>query len=367
MPGTPSLPTSLLPAMWRGVPFEAREVGRETGRRLVTHEYPNRDEPYNEDMGRRARRWKLQGFVLGEGAPAIRDLMIAACEKKGPGPLLHPTLGLVQARCEALSVRESVDGGVNVVEFTLDFIEAGSTYSIGLIMTAVALAKAAAVNVAVAALYAQHGSSASDQTARAGTLSTLAGKLSDRDAADAFKDAVDGIAARADVLAADPEAAAEAWQGAFSTVSDATDLRAIASVLEPLFVESGGAPLDTLLFASSLAAAGDAAASATYTTWDDAIAIRDDMARQMDLAALYLVDANTHAALLDLKGAVVQAISDEAVTLPRLRSLSVMRPVPALALAFDLYGDAERASEIVTRNNLSDPCAVAGDLRVLTA
>ncbi len=367
MAGTPSLPTSLLPALWRYIPFEAREVGRETGRRLVTHEYPNRDEPHNEDMGRRARRWKLQGFVLGEGAPAIRDLMIAACEKKGPGPLLHPTLGLVQARCEALSVRESVDGGVNVVEFTLDFIEAGSTYSIGLIMSAVALAKTAAVNVATAALYAQHGSSASDQTARAATLATLSGKFIDRESADAFKDAVDGIAARADVLAGDPPAAADAWQAAFATVTDPADLRTIASTLEPQFVESGGGSLDTLLYLSALSAAAAAAAGATYSTWDDAIAIRDDLARQMDGAALYLTDADLHAALLDLKGATVAAISDEAMRLPRLRPLSVMRPVPALALAFDLYGDADRAVEIVTRNNVSDPSAVAGDLRVLTA
>ena len=362
-----SLPTSLLPALWRYIPFEAREVGRETGRRLVTHEYPNRDEPYNEDMGRKARKWKLQGFVLGEGAPAIRDRMIDACEKKGPGPLLHPTLGLVQARCDSLSVKESVDGGVNVVEFTFDFVEAGSVYNIGLIMTVVALAKAAAVTLACAILYGKHGSSARDQTARAATLVTLSGKFNDRAGAEAFKTAVDGIAGKADVLAGAPPAAAAAWQAAFTTVTSAADLRTIAATLEPLFVASQAAPIDTLLYLSVLSAAGSAAANDTYATWDDAIAIRDDLARQMDGAALYLTDADAHAALLDLKGAVVAAISDEAMRLPRLRPVAVMRPVPALVLAFDLYGDADRAVEIVTRNNVSDPSAVAGDLRVLTA
>jgi prophage DNA circulation protein len=122
-----------------------------------------------------------------------------------------------------------------------------------------------------------------------------------------------------------------------------------------------------LLYVSALSVAGNAAANDIYTTWDDAIDIRDEIAAWLDSAALWIADADLHAAILDLKGVVVQAISEEAMTLPRLRNLSVPRPVPALALAFDLYGDADRAIEIMTRNNLSDPSAVAGNLRVLTA
>ena len=362
-----SLPTSLLPALWRSIPFEAREVGRETGRRLVTHEYPNRDEPTNEDMGRKARRWKLQGFVLGEGAPAIRDLMIRACEAKGPGPLLHPTLGLVQARCDSLSVKESVDGGVNVVEFTFDFVEAGSVFSVGTILSVVALAKAAAVTLACAIIYSTHGSSARDQTDRAATLSGVAGKFVDRAGADAFHASMDRVGRDAASLASDAPAAATAWQAAFVTITNAADLRAVAAALQPVFIAAQAAPLDALISLSALSAAAAAAGNDTYTTWDDAIAVRDDLAAQFDGAALLITDADAYAALLDLKGAVVAAISDEAVTLPRLRPLFVMRSIPALALAFDLYGDADRAVEIVTRNNQSDPSAVAGDLRVLTA
>ena len=391
-----SLPTSLKPAAWRYIPFEAREVGREAGRRLVVHEYPQRDQPSFDDMGRKTRKWKLQGFVCGELAPAIRDRMIAACEKEGAGPLMHPTLGLVQARCDSLSVRESVDQGVNVVEFTFDFVEAGAAYSIGVLQTVAALAKAAAVTASSAVVYtALHRSegqpqevrarAAADQAARAASLSGLAGKLSDRGAAEAFKGAVDAIAAGAATLAGDPAAAVDAWQTTFATVTSAADLRAIASSLQPSFEASqaaavagpssgtsatlalNAAALDLLLFPSALAQAAAAATSDTYVTWDDAVDVRDSLAAQLDVACLWTVDADLYAALLDLKGVMVGAISDEAVALPRLRPLIVPRPRPALALAFDLYGDAERAVEIVTRNDLSDPSAVAGDLRVLTA
>lgn len=395
--GAPSLPTSLQPAAWRYIPFEAREVGREAGRRLVVHEYPQRDQPSFDDMGRKTRRWKIQGFVLGELAPAIRDRMIAACEKEGPGPLMHPTLGLVQARCDSLSVRESVSQGTNVVEFGFDFVEAGAIYTSGIIQTVVAVAKAAAVTTASAIAYvASHRFAGHqpqdvrtravvDQASRADSMAGLSGKFTDRANAEVFKVAVDAIAVDSAAIASDSAAAVAAWQNAFVAVTSPVDLRAIASSLLPMFersqaaavagpssgtsatITANTAALDLLLYPSALAQAVAAATSETFTTWDDAVAVRDLLASYVDVACLWTSDADLYSALLDLKGTMVGAISDEAVALPRLRPLVVPRPRPALVLAFDLYGDATRAAEIVTRNGLSDPSAVAGEVRVLTA
>lgn len=36
-------------ASFRGVPFKVEEESAGTGRRVETHEYPNRDKPYTED------------------------------------------------------------------------------------------------------------------------------------------------------------------------------------------------------------------------------------------------------------------------------------------------------------------------------
>ncbi len=390
-----SIPTSLLPAMWRYIPFEAREIGREHGRRLVTHEYPNQDIPYVEDMGGKARRWRIQGFVVGETAPTIRDLMIAACEKSGPGPLLHPNLGLLQARCESLEVRESVDGGQNVVEFVFSFVESGKQFTVGLLMTAVALAKATACKVAAAALYGtKHLSdgqtsrvqsmAAEDHEDRANTLASVTSKFNDQTTGATFKESMETIAASPYTYSDDPDEAVEAWQGAFDTLTSGPDLRMVADTLSPLYVASqqalaaglgtGGettltntAMTDMLLYVSALASASVVTSTETFTTWDDAIAIRDDLARQMDGAALYLTDADLHAALIDLKGALVEAITSEAMDLPRVRTLGLNRVTTALALAYDLYGDPERASEIVERNGLADPSNVSGTLQVLTA
>ena len=39
-------------ASFRGVPFKFEGEGSAVGRRVETHEYPNRDKPYTEDLGK---------------------------------------------------------------------------------------------------------------------------------------------------------------------------------------------------------------------------------------------------------------------------------------------------------------------------
>ena len=113
-----------LPASFRGVPFYVESSGITAGRRTVTHEYPLRDEPYTEDLGRATREYRFYGFVLGddciEQAKALRD----ALEKPGAATLVHPELGEMQAVAQG-GASISFDQSLRVVRFSLAFIEAG--------------------------------------------------------------------------------------------------------------------------------------------------------------------------------------------------------------------------------------------------
>lgn len=64
---------ALLPAMFDGVPFFCESGIRESGRRTVIHEYPKRDLPYSEDMGRRAIQYTVRGYVIQFGKDAGVD------------------------------------------------------------------------------------------------------------------------------------------------------------------------------------------------------------------------------------------------------------------------------------------------------
>src|SRR5262245_63926958 len=51
-------------ASFKGAPFYVEQQGRSSGRRTVVHEYPKRDLPYAEDMGRHALRYQMTGYLI---------------------------------------------------------------------------------------------------------------------------------------------------------------------------------------------------------------------------------------------------------------------------------------------------------------
>src|SRR5262245_37060365 len=51
-------------ASFKGAPFYVEQQGRSSGRRTVVHEYPKRDMPYAEDMGRHALRYQMTGYLI---------------------------------------------------------------------------------------------------------------------------------------------------------------------------------------------------------------------------------------------------------------------------------------------------------------
>lgn len=123
----------LNPASFRGLRFGVLGGEARFGRRLAVHEYPGRDKPFAEDMGRATRVINLVGFLVADslvydGGDVIeqRDLMIGAAEKAGPGILIHPTLGQMTVSIPdgGLSVVERWDEG-RYFELHFSFIESG--------------------------------------------------------------------------------------------------------------------------------------------------------------------------------------------------------------------------------------------------
>lgn len=125
--------SKLQPSSFRGVPFAVIAEEGSHGRRQAVHEYPYRDTAWIEDMGRGVRRIVIRGFLIQDsqmygGGDVItqRQALIAACEEKGAGTLIHPTLGEMTVAIpeNGLRLYGSADAG-RVFEFTLMAIESG--------------------------------------------------------------------------------------------------------------------------------------------------------------------------------------------------------------------------------------------------
>lgn len=122
-------------AKFRGARFHVEAAVRESGRRIVNHEFPKRDVPYAEDMGRRGREFNVRGYIVvyprdGESelqkkdyVPA-RDALIKALEEHGPAELQLPLLGVLNVACTRYRVTEENRSGGYCV-FDMSFTEFG--------------------------------------------------------------------------------------------------------------------------------------------------------------------------------------------------------------------------------------------------
>lgn len=126
----------LIAASFKGVVYHVEQQARSSGRRMVAHEYPKRDLPYAEDMGRHIIRYQVTGYVIGPNYMLRRDELIAVLEEEGPGVLNDPYVsgdihlleygsGRPLYSCERYSVTESRERG-GYAMFEMVFVESGA-------------------------------------------------------------------------------------------------------------------------------------------------------------------------------------------------------------------------------------------------
>jgi prophage DNA circulation protein len=114
------------------VPFRVDVDAKAGGRRIAMHEFPKRDTPWAEDMGRRARRFAITAYIifspLEPDFEARRDALEAQLDIEGAGQLVHPTRGTSRVVVDTYSMTERRERG-GIAEFDIVFLEAGQKIS----------------------------------------------------------------------------------------------------------------------------------------------------------------------------------------------------------------------------------------------
>ena len=125
----------LQPASFRGKMFHVEAGSKESGRHVVVHEFPKRDFPYSEDMGRRTMEFSVRGYIitfpldtddpLGKRDYRIaRDALIVALEQRGPAVLQLPTIAPFTVMCPQYRWSEEERAG-GFCTFDMTFVEYG--------------------------------------------------------------------------------------------------------------------------------------------------------------------------------------------------------------------------------------------------
>ena len=127
----------LLPASFAGQPFHCEANSREGGQRIVTHEFPKKDLPYSETMGRRAMQFTIRGYCIvfpsDTNSPLFqrdyrvpRDNLINALDAGNPGILQLPTQAPMWVVCPQYRMSEEERFG-GYCTFDMVFVEYGKT------------------------------------------------------------------------------------------------------------------------------------------------------------------------------------------------------------------------------------------------
>jgi hypothetical protein len=130
----------LMPADFDGNPFHVESDAIQNGRRIVLHEFPKKDLPYAEDMGRSAFTFTVRGYCIQYPmdlqAPlylrdyrVARDLLAERLSQGGPGLLQLPTATVALPPMYVVCTQHSVSeeqrlGGFCV--FDMRFTEVGA-------------------------------------------------------------------------------------------------------------------------------------------------------------------------------------------------------------------------------------------------
>lgn len=161
---------TLLPASFRGVPFEVTNTGDDIERAVAIHEYPYVDGANVEDLGRTARRVSVTAVLYGDDYEARLEQLLIVLNQPGAGELIHPVFGSLQAQF----IRTSVPHEAALPDQTrinLEFLE--SRLGGALFDRVLPLQQVEAVNAAADQALAAAGSRFGADIARAQSLPAL--------------------------------------------------------------------------------------------------------------------------------------------------------------------------------------------------
>lgn len=390
-------------ATFRGVAFEVESDSGKFGRRVQTHEYPQRDKPFTEDLGRATRELSISAFVVGPEYMAQRDALLAALEAPGSGMLVHPWYGQLQVNVKEVSVSHGREKG-GMCEFSLVFVEAGE-----LAFPAAADSKGAQTLLATDKLgevskadflkdFKVDGfpSFVADRaftdlssltslatTGLKGFPQLLANPLSSLLAFAGqpaqLADAIMGLFNRAtSVLQAPAGSAVVGGGGVYALNRNA--VLSLASVASSVQTSAPTSPspstrqaqlnqqaMGVLFQRAMLMQAAGMTAAMPMPVYDDAVQVRNSVVAGLDASSETASDT-AYVALQELRAKVHGDVTGRLAQSARLMNFTPREVMPALALAYERYEDPERELEIVERNRLRHPGFVpAVPLKVLAA
>jgi prophage DNA circulation protein len=389
----------LVGASFRGIPFFVSSGTQTGGRRTVTHEFPRRNDPQVDDLGRATKTFSIDGYVLGADYMTQRDALIDALDDvEGPGELVHPFYGTISVQAGPFSTTETTaQGGIAV--FTIEFTRVAQTPPAavespdlqGELDESATAARAASeteitdnYDVSGQPSWALESLSTDVLAAMAGWRTYLQPLVQAEQAAARLAADIELIEGTASSLIREPVELLDALRDALASVVESAVVaplefaKALIETYEAIGLvqlaptttststqeRNNQLALSAAMKREMLVYACQLAGLAAYPSLEDAIDIRDQLVDLLDEQS-QAASVEIYPELSEVRAKLTAAVPGTA-QLARLQTVSRKVETPAILLSYQLYGTTSESEDIVERNGAADPLFLSGDLEVLS-
>jgi prophage DNA circulation protein len=384
----------LLPASFRNAPFHIEAHSVSGGRNGVHHSFTKKDEVISEDLSKKAREFSFNAFVLGADYFADRDRLISALEEPGLGTLVHPYLGSVTVAIDysaGYRMSESSSEG-RVARFQLNFVRSDETQFPKVVKNTDTSVSEAVDLTRIEAAVAFEDLVMLDRSPEfvrdamrqdlADLTDTLQESASIRWAADNadFQERLNLVSEYATAITLGATAIQQAVTAALSSpiipsnaigvleeiARGASITRAVANSAGPMATPwrkrqaTNHSAFKSLVSRNSTASLVQAVSAEKFDSFEDAIGAMNNTLGHLDREIGRSRSARLSGALEGMRSEFVFHMQDTSADLAR--KISIFNPVtkPSLVMAYEIYEDLGRASEITKRNKITHPNRVPG-------
>ena len=387
-------------ASFTGIPFHVETLAGEFGRRAVIYEFPYHEKPWAEDMGKRSRAFSISAYLIGDDYLAEKKALITAIEAEGAGQLVLPTdEPLVVQAGPCVYQYVMLDGGIERV--TLEFQEVGNEPfpHEGISFDATKILKGEALEQ-LKTLEAEGLDDSSVLKKLQEQIQAFADQiysaldLSDLVDDNAFFSTFQEVVNLADTAFTTYETVVNKIDAIinyldrgiqklyrFGALSE-PNFKSLFNLLPETIASNRHKNKNGIVFTSTVRALALSQGAVNLVSQVNESALQSSFSRQQVLEQTQeishhineeIIFAGDHGldplydALVSFKAGFVKQMNDISLRLKESQYIVLATPQPALVVAYEYHQDANKESEIVTRNGVRNPLFVAAqtDLEVL--
>lgn len=389
--------TARLPqASWKGIKFHYRQSNISGGRKTITHEYPDTNTRYVEDLGKLERTYEIDAVIDTNVSFNDRDKLIKVLEEGGIGTLIHPAFGKKEVVLKNYSLADNTNS-LGAANFSLKFEEAslnkmpedtkGNKGFLANLKNSILGNNETVFNNAwssVKSAKEKFDSAVSTLSNTANEMQRLAQLV--QGSTDTFSDfttSINEIISGASSLVQTPSVLSNKIRTSFDNLSvaynssedlfdvltnffgfDGADSEANGTSNTQKEIKNNQNQIQNIFQVSALALAYNAAANIDYETLDDLSNVINSLEDGYDKLPSN-IDKDSLRGVQKMRVETMNIFNNLAISLPKVNDFSTNK-TSLNVLIYSLYGSLDRKDQLKQLNKFNDTSSVEGNIKILS-